>query len=72
MTDLPEQTDGVVTLRERVRERLWELIDEHTETHDGSKVHFIYDAADAIMKEFALRPLSQGVVNSDTEEAEWS
>lgn len=63
----PEQTDGVVTLRERVRERLIELIEEAT---DEKGYTYREELALSILREFALRPVSQGVVKD--QEVEWT
>jgi hypothetical protein len=65
-----EQTDGVVTLRERVRERLIAAIERGC--WPAPTAESAARTADAILREFALRPVSQGVVNSDSEEAEWT
>lgn len=59
------------TLRERVRERLEALIEEKTSTHDRSTVYGIYEAADAILREFRLQPVVVGRVG-DGGEVEFS
>lgn len=61
----PEETDGVVTLRERVRERLIAIMSEGV-----AEGRWIGETADAIMREFALRPVSQGKVDAETGEVE--
>ena len=78
---MTDQTDGVVTLRERVRERLGQLIDplawENRDKPDYPDYYGRADwletlaKADAILREFALRPVSQGVVGEDGE-VQWT
>jgi hypothetical protein len=63
----PEETDGVVTLRERVRERLLALTSFHI---SGKFIDGEAELVDAIMREFSLRPVSQGKVDAETGEVE--
>lgn len=47
----------------RIRERIATIIFEET-----GNAHLVEAAADAIMREFALRPVAQGVVDSESGE----
>jgi len=61
---MPE-TDGVVTLRERVRERLAEIIfDAAAQEHPTNAAQ---KAADAILREFRLQPVAWGRVTEGEE-----
>ncbi|MDO9334919.1 MAG: hypothetical protein Q7T61_00825 [Caulobacter sp.] len=57
---MTDQTDGVVTLRERVRRkaksRLAQIIRDNP---------WPPDAADAILREFAIRPVAWGKVSDE-------
>lgn len=59
---MTEADDG--SLREKVRERLAELIGGHAEVEF---LDLVYAAADAIMREFALRPVASGIVTGEGE-----
>lgn len=74
----PEETE---TMRERARERLAELIEANvyvpvapvgkspaTGYHVGPELAGVDKAVSAIMREFALRPVSQGKVDAETGE----
>jgi len=66
---MPE-TDGLVTLRERVRRKLARLIRTTIAANDGQGVADSVgelDLADAIMREFALRPVASGKVGDGGE-----
>jgi hypothetical protein len=47
----------------RIRERIATIIFEET-----GNAHLVEAAADAILREFALRPVAQGVVDSESGE----
>jgi len=64
---MPE-TDGLVTLRERVRERLVSLIGQHVNQGDDYLLPNVEEAADAILREFRLQPVAWGRVDAETEE----
>lgn len=52
-----------VRVRERLKDIIWEYADAYTE-------ELLDKAVDAILREFALRPVSQGVVKD--QEVEWT
>jgi hypothetical protein len=54
-----------VTLRERVRERLIDLIDDYHDSAAGLMLSA--DAADAILREFRLQPVAWGRVTEGGE-----
>lgn len=50
-----------MSLEERYRERLGNLVDQHAWVHEAQKARLL----DAILREFALRPVAQGKVGED-------
>jgi len=49
-----------------IRDRLAEIISDYHDSMDGLMMS--HDAAEQIMREFALRPVAQGVVDSESGE----
>lgn len=57
-----------MTKEQQIRERLEAIIKEHCFSDIYDDLMGSDEAADAIMREFALRPVSQGKVDSETGE----